>query len=717
MFHPKKGNVVYLSKIVTRNIDGNTVYSTDVYSITLNSDDTSTVEFVTNVKHHHIRKLLITQDGRFLVMLGNKFFQIYDIELKKHHKYRHKNYITCIAIHPKQDFIAVGDTRGEITFYYVFAGNKSLTKRPTTTTSHWHAKSVGDIAFDIEGVHMYSGGQENVLVIWQLETGRRDFLPRLGAGVIGITCTPDQTLLALRCDNNSIKIINARNRLLQVNIQGVSIGSYLNKKVRMERIYRPKTGLVVEPRHYNFVFNGDDGDLHFFSPKEDRHVMTIQVGFKNPVREIQDIKISETQVNHVVFSVDGKWMVTSDKRDDLLGESSVKFWHWNNEKHTYDLSTQYNLKNKNKVKALAYHPKEDICVTIDTHGHFKLWKLFENPKKDSSDSDELRWGCYSVGYYKNSGARACCFSADGSILAISYGSVITLWNPYNDSLLTTLSYPPSHEYITHLSFMQNIPYLVSITKCRIFVWDVTSCKLVWSLLINPELITFDSHSDHFAIFTRTPLDDTQNDEEKGNVKSHKNFVLLFSAKSAIPVGYWILNTSHVKAIAFLPNKLKTINPHLSKTSSLVYMNGLNEFKILQEKSNLANSNANKRRRRRNKNRNNLDKTTPHNGEYLDKINSSKLTEGTSVFQLMYGNNAVQELPTVSSSISLPKVAGNRKTSSKSLTIEQQHASKLAEQFLGELYQLDNNNIPTPSNLYQQFADALVIKTTSKQNFK
>ena len=60
-----------------------------------------------------------------------------------------------------------------------------------------------------------------VLVIWQLETGHRDYMPRLGAPIEGITLSPDGILFALQCSDNAIRVINSRNRELETSVEGV----------------------------------------------------------------------------------------------------------------------------------------------------------------------------------------------------------------------------------------------------------------------------------------------------------------------------------------------------------------------------------------------------------------------------------------------------------------------------------------------------------------
>ena len=53
-----------------------------------------------------------------------------------------------------------------------------------------------------------SGGEEGVLVIWH-ESGKRDFIPRLGAKIMFVKVYEDKVFTIL--DNNSIKVISLNN--------------------------------------------------------------------------------------------------------------------------------------------------------------------------------------------------------------------------------------------------------------------------------------------------------------------------------------------------------------------------------------------------------------------------------------------------------------------------------------------------------------------------
>jgi hypothetical protein len=56
-----------------------------------------------------------------------------------------------------------------------------------TTTLHWHAHAVSALSFTPSGAQLLSGGEESVLVVWQLHSGQREYVPRVGAPIGGVS--------------------------------------------------------------------------------------------------------------------------------------------------------------------------------------------------------------------------------------------------------------------------------------------------------------------------------------------------------------------------------------------------------------------------------------------------------------------------------------------------------------------------------------------------
>ena len=103
-------------------------------------------------------------------------------------KYVSPERLTCLAFHPFEDYFATGDQKGVIRLWYCLNENlavnvKGLEKHTQTTSLHWHAHAVSSITFTPNGAYLLSGGEEAVLVIWQLHSGKKEFVPRLGAPI------------------------------------------------------------------------------------------------------------------------------------------------------------------------------------------------------------------------------------------------------------------------------------------------------------------------------------------------------------------------------------------------------------------------------------------------------------------------------------------------------------------------------------------------------
>src|SRR5260221_7438285 len=109
-------------------------------------------------------------------------------------KYVSPESLTCLAFHPLEDYFATGDDKGVVRLWYCLNDElpvnvRDVEKRTQTRPLHWHAHAVSSIAFSRNGAYLLSGGEEAVLVIWQLHTGKKEFIPRVGAPISTISVT------------------------------------------------------------------------------------------------------------------------------------------------------------------------------------------------------------------------------------------------------------------------------------------------------------------------------------------------------------------------------------------------------------------------------------------------------------------------------------------------------------------------------------------------
>lgn len=134
--------------------------------------------------------LTISPSGAWLVAIaGHKVYVATVNNLKAGFiKFVSPERLTCLAFHPFEGYFATGDVKGCVRLWYCLNDQKpakvpGVERKSATTTLHWHAHAVSTIAFTRNGAYLLSGGEEAVLVIWQLHTGRKEFVPRVGAPI------------------------------------------------------------------------------------------------------------------------------------------------------------------------------------------------------------------------------------------------------------------------------------------------------------------------------------------------------------------------------------------------------------------------------------------------------------------------------------------------------------------------------------------------------
>jgi WD40 repeat protein len=163
----------------------------------------------------------------------------------------HTKAITCVAISPDGAKLAAGDNTGRIIIWHDVAATLAARTlelqqqqaagtiatgnfdsddeeeamdliEPPAATVHWHAHAVGALVFSTDGAYLLSGGREAVLVIWDVVSGRRAYLPRLGGDIIGIcVCPSDPSRYAIRQADNTLRIINAAAMTVETSLHGL----------------------------------------------------------------------------------------------------------------------------------------------------------------------------------------------------------------------------------------------------------------------------------------------------------------------------------------------------------------------------------------------------------------------------------------------------------------------------------------------------------------
>uniref|UniRef100_A0A673GCW2 WD repeat-containing protein 75-like n=1 Tax=Sinocyclocheilus rhinocerous TaxID=307959 RepID=A0A673GCW2_9TELE len=390
-----------------------------------------------------------------------------------------KNAFTCIACHPTDDCIATGHEDGKIRLWRNFIHKKEY----TYSTQHWHHNAVNTLCFTPEGTHLLSGGIESVLVQWQYGAGnRKEFLPRLGGSILHISVSSDGQLFCTSHSDNKITVIESSFKVCGV-IQGLVKGDGV------------LTDLMIDPRSKALVLNGKPGHLQFYSLLRDKHLYNLDIVQQEYIYEAG---LDQFEVVKAAFDIKGSWLATVEERGQKSSdlEFFLKLWAFDERTQSFVLNTTITAAHTDRIISMCFSSSKEttMLVTIAEDGQFKAWC--------QGADDQNFWSCDFVGSYHNLKPTNCSFSADSSLLAVSFQEVITIWSPETWEMLTTLCQPPG--VIRDLCFgrLSCSKYLLGTTTRNLLCcWNLLTCALEWSSSVEVSKLQPDPLSENVAAFS------------------------------------------------------------------------------------------------------------------------------------------------------------------------------------------------------------------------
>ncbi|XP_005145647.2 WD repeat-containing protein 75 isoform X1 [Melopsittacus undulatus] len=433
------------------------------------------------------------REGQYVASVKEANLQVYFFKQKQLNRFsvntaktkNRNSQFTCIACHPTEDCIATGHADGKIRLWRNFYHKKDY----TFSTLHWHHDIVMDLAYSVEGTSLLSGGVESVLVLWHNESDcRKDFLPRLGSPIEYISVSSDGSLCCTLHKDNRITIINSNLRFSK-SIQG------LIKSIDV------KTGLVVDPRTKALVLNGEPGHLQFYSLQSDQQLFSLDIVQR---QYIHQAGLKQADLVKVAFSARGKWLATVEEREEAADpELQLKLWFYDEETQSFKLNTRVNTPHENHITDMCFRDMDEleddspILVTTGRDRVFKVWVMVEDTDPEAQQS--VSWSCDFVGSYHNYQATNCCFSEDGSLLAVSFEEIVTVWDSVTWELKCTFCHPPGK--IRNICFgrLTCSKYLIGATDHGFLCcWNLLTCALEWSAHLNVLVLQPDPLSEHIA---------------------------------------------------------------------------------------------------------------------------------------------------------------------------------------------------------------------------
>ncbi|KAL3140577.1 hypothetical protein ABBQ32_005152 [Trebouxia sp. C0010 RCD-2024] len=399
-------------------------------------------------------------------------------------------------------------------FHDRLAGLQRSRAAVPVTTLHWHAHPVRTLCFSGDGTLLLSGGEEAVLVVWQLDSSHRTFLPRLGGPLTCITRSAvDAACYVISLADNTVHMVNTARMKVEMSIHG------MRGPPRGATPLQSTSAAVLVPGSGHLVMPTDNSMLQFWDAARDRHVAKLQVAPRNTIRvsqqqgELSGMRL-EPHVSHVAFSNDGLVMATVDVRPNAgsLGsdEQTLRFWDWTEAGNSlaspqdapmYSMNTYLDDPHRGGcVSSLAYHPSRNMAATTGSSGDVKIWVQ----QGSSSRGTAAHWRCQSVGSHTGGAMSAAAFSSDGSLLAAATGDQVTLWDPYSSAIISCLASPPANKAspLQKLCFVPNSPYLVGYTmgaNPSLIAWNLITESVWWSYQLAVSALAADYKGESVAV--------------------------------------------------------------------------------------------------------------------------------------------------------------------------------------------------------------------------
>lgn len=352
--------------------------------------------------------LALSENGSWLVATaGHKVYVAATSSLQDGFvKYVSPERLTCLAFHPYEEYFATGDSKGVVRLWYclneqiaVQMKAAGVEKKSQTSAFHWHAHAVSSLSFSGDGGHLFSGGEEAVLVVWQLQTGRKEFVPRVGAPIKTISTLQvedgEEALLSL-ADATNVFVKTASRKILR-SFSKIKLGSCwkscaqfaTNPLPEYSTDYGSSRTPLESPLAYHhltstlILSSSHPSSLQSFSLPSRKLVAELEVSPSNRVSRRDEAPLEPARVEQAVISESGEWLATIDtRRGDATfrAESYLKLWWWDSSSTTWTLNTRIDRPHGLKqIRAVAFSPVSESfplqLATTGSDGKVRTWRI------------------------------------------------------------------------------------------------------------------------------------------------------------------------------------------------------------------------------------------------------------------------------------------------------------------------------------------------------
>jgi len=366
---------------------------------------------------------------------------------------------TVARVHPGERAVAAGDASGRV---LVYSGLEQ--QEPIKAILHWHSLPVAGLAWSAEGATLYSGGGEAALCKWRREDGGKpQVVPRLEAPVVGLAGGGGLTVLQLA--NNSLVLLDRAEDRVRGVVGGLA---------RSESGY--PAGLAADRER--ILLNGTVGKVQVWAARSGR-TYSIDITGQNYLAKERGAAPHNSEVERLAVAEGGGVLATLDCQWSAVPRTTLRLWTFDPTVDNYTLNTQVDSPHLSSVRHLSFQPSaaSPLLLSVGSDRRAKLWAR-----------RGVSWTCVSALQLRGLAAEAGGWSDDGTLLAVSFGHLVTLWDTAS-RLRSSLAVEGATETVTSLAFGRgpSARLLFAATAGRLTTWDLVTLAPAWSLALAPSL--------------------------------------------------------------------------------------------------------------------------------------------------------------------------------------------------------------------------------------